>query len=404
MKERIEQLVKAGYSGIALVTSEEARAKCEMAAVASAMDYGLLTWDILSGLTTIDGILMGECKGNPGKLFQYLAGYVPADMENITDEDYDKYGSKLIVLLDFHQFLTNAQPVLIRALKDELARGKVLGRTIVFLGCKSNIPPELEKEVAIVDFALPDKEALEAVMRGLCSTNQLEPPENPDAVLTALQGQTTIEAECSMALSLVKTHKLDPRTIWYEKAQIVKKSGVLQFLDTDITFDSVGGYDAAREYYRLRQSAFTDEAKAYGLPSPRGVLVVGVQGGGKSLMGKALGNLLGLPILWGNMGNLRGGIQGQTEANTRLFMQTAEAVAPCILFIDEIEKGMAGYASDHQTTGGTGGRQLQMLLPWMEADNGVYIYATSNDISKLPPELLRKGRFDEIDRTVSLAA
>ena len=395
MKERIEELIRAGYPAIALVTSEEDRAKAELASVAQALGYQLWTWSLSTGLTTIDGVKLCD-EGKPGGAVQFLADLVPEDMGQATEEELEKCGNKLIVFLDYHMFLAQPNPMLVRALKDELARAKEIGRTLVFLGCKSAIPAEIEKDVAIVDFDLPDKGALKAVMEGLCSTNGVEVPENTDDILESMLGMTTTEAECALSLSLVTKKKLDPATIWHEKAQIVKKSGVLEFVETGITFDNVGGYDEARAYYEMRRRAFSDEAKAYGLPPPKGVLVVGVQGGGKSLMGHALSNLMSRPLIKCDFGNLRGGIQGESEQKMRTMIQTAEAVAPCILFMDEIEKGLAGYASDHMTTGGTGGRQLQMLLPWMEKANGVYIYATSNDITKLPPELMRKGRFDEI--------
>ena len=395
MKEHLEQLIRAGYSGISLATSEDARAVAEMLAVATALDYQLFTWSLTTGMTTIDGIKLCDA-GNPGAPLSYLAKLTPPDMTSITAEDYEKCGSKIIILKNYHMYLDQAAPPVIEAIKDELKRSKEIGRTIIFLGCKSVIPDELARDIINVEFGLPGKTELRAVLEGICATNEIEIPDNADDVLKALLGMTTTEAEAAMCLSLVIDKKLHPPTIWKQKARIVEKSGVLQFLETDVTFDKVGGYNEARTYFDNRRCAFSDAAQAYGLPPPKGVLVVGVQGGGKSLMGLALSDFLSMPIIRCDFGNLRGSLQGESEQKMRTMIQTAEAVSPCILFMDEIEKGLAGYASDHMTTGGTGGRQLQMLLPWMEKANGVYIYATSNDITKLPPELLRKGRFDEI--------
>jgi AAA+ superfamily predicted ATPase len=395
MNEQITQLIRAGYSGIYLVTAEEERAKAVLKDVAVALGYQIWTWTITEGGLDMAGATVCG-NDHPGSMLECLAGLVPTNMDEITDEDYQTFGNKLILLPDYHKFMDDCHPRLLRTLKEELARGKELGRVLVFMGCKQTIPPELEKDIIAVPFSLPTKPELGEVLDGICQSSNTDCTDQRDDVLQSLLGMTNNEAECALALSLVKTKTLDPQAIWREKAKIVQNSGVLQFLDTNVTFDGVGGYEEAQEYYDTRQLAFTEAARDYGLPLPKGVLVVGVQGCGKSLMGKALANKLGRLLLQCNFGDLRGGIQGESESKMRLMMQTAEALAPCILFMDEIEKGLAGYASDHLTTGGTGGRQLQMLLPWMEQDNGVYIYATSNDISKLPPEIMRRGRFDEI--------
>jgi len=222
-------------------------------------------------------------------------------------------------------------------------------------------------------------------------------PEQQEALLGAASGLTTIEAENAFALSVVETKTLDPVIIAREKAQAVKKSGLLELIETKESLDSVGGLDVLKSWLVRRKNAFSQKARDYGLPTPKGLLITGVPGTGKSLTAKATAAVFGTPLLRLDAGRIFGGLVGQSESNIRSFIQTAEAIAPCVLWLDEIEKGLAGSKSSGVTDGGTSARVFGSFISWMsEKTAPVFVVATANDVSQLPPELLRKGRWDEL--------
>jgi len=204
-----------------------------------------------------------------------------------------------------------------------------------------------------------------------------------------------MEAENALALSVVETGNVNPGIVAREKGNSLKKSGVLEIIENRETLDDIGGLDALKTWLLKRRDAFSARAREYGLPSPKGLLMVGIPGCGKSLTAKAAANALGRPLLKLDAGRLFGGLVGESEGNLRSAIAVAEAVAPCVLWIDEIEKGFShnGSASD----GGTSARVFGSFLSWMqEKQKPVFIVATANDVTALPPEFLRKGRWDEL--------
>jgi SpoVK/Ycf46/Vps4 family AAA+-type ATPase len=206
-----------------------------------------------------------------------------------------------------------------------------------------------------------------------------------------------MEAENAFALSVVETGGIDHKVIAREKARTLKKNGLVEVVEATTCLDDIGGLDLLKEWLVRRSGAFSASAKAYGLPAPKGLLIVGIPGTGKSLTAKATAGAFGLPLLRLDMGRVFGGIVGQSEANLRAVIQTAEAISPCVLWIDEIEKGFSGSSSSGSTDGGTSSRVFGSFLSWMqEKTKAVFVVATANDVSKLPPEFLRKGRFDEM--------
>jgi SpoVK/Ycf46/Vps4 family AAA+-type ATPase len=218
-----------------------------------------------------------------------------------------------------------------------------------------------------------------------------------EAALQSALGLTTTEAENAFALSVVETRGIDPKVIAREKARTLKRNGLVEVVEATTSLDDIGGLGQLKEWLQRRGGAFSASAKAYGLPAPKGLLIVGITGTGKSLTAKATAGAFGLPLLRLDMGRVFGGIVGQSEANLRSVIQTAEAIAPCVLWIDEIEKGFSGSKSSGSTDGGTSSRVFGSFLSWMqEKDQPVFVVATANDVSKLPPEFLRKGRFDEM--------
>jgi SpoVK/Ycf46/Vps4 family AAA+-type ATPase len=305
----------------------------------------------------------------------------------------------VVLLRDLQLHLDQSDPMLVRRLKDILRVAKSNGHAIILLGCRLKLPAELEHEITHVDFSLPDPARLGAVLDGILKSAKLKNVHEvvKEAALQSALGLTTTEAENAFALSVVETRGIDPKVIAREKARTLKRNGLVEVVEATTSLDDIGGLGQLKEWLQRRGGAFSASAKAYGLPAPKGLLIVGITGTGKSLTAKATAGAFGLPLLRLDMGRVFGGIVGQSEANLRSVIQTAEAIAPCVLWIDEIEKGFSGSKSSGSTDGGTSSRVFGSFLSWMqEKDQPVFVVATANDVSKLPPEFLRKGRFDEM--------
>ncbi len=383
MREKITHYIRAGYAGLYLVSHEEQRVEAELKAIAASLQHRLYAWSATTGLIdTADGTARGA--QDPMEVLGLLAE-LPDD--------------SIVLLRDYHVFLDDPNPLLLRQLKDQLRVGKTKGHTLAVLGCRLRLPPELEREFIVVDFTLPGAEALGEVLSGILkSTGKKRPsPESAAALIDAARGLTTTEAEDAFALSVVETGDLNPAVIAREKAQAVKKNGLLELIETGESLASIGGLDLLKDWLLKRREAFTPRAKEYGLPMPKGVLMLGIPGCGKSLTAKATASVFGVPLLRLDAGRIFAGLVGQSESNLRAVIQTAEAIAPCVLWIDELEKGFAGSRSSGSTDGGTSSRVFGSFISWMqEKRSPVFIVATANDVSQLPPEMLRKGRWDEL--------
>jgi ATP-dependent 26S proteasome regulatory subunit len=305
----------------------------------------------------------------------------------------------LILLRDFHLFLQDPNSILIRQLKDVLQEAKTKSKTLIILGCRMILPPELERELTVIEFALPGKEELRAVLWGIMESANIKSmeAETREKVIDAASGLTTIEAENAFALSVVQSKAIDPAIVAREKAQAVKKNGILELIETKETLDSIGGLDVLKEWLLKRRHAFGQKAIEYGLPTPKGLLILGIARTGKSLTAKATAKVFGVPLLKLDAGRIFAGLVGQSESNLRAVIQTAEAIAPCCLWIDEVEKGFSGTKSSNATDGGTSSRVFGSFLSWMQDKKApVFVVATANDVTQLPPEMLRKGRWDEL--------
>ena len=383
MKNIITRYVRAGYPGLFLCTAEEIRAEAVIRSVAEDLDYQLHAWSVTTGLVNT---ATGQGRDAPDPI---------AALEAI-----DTLPEKTIVVLrDFGLFLEDADPFLIRALRDALTKAKSTGQTLILVGCWHALPPELEREITRVDFELPTQQLLGEVLDGIVESAKLDAIEGlaREAALEAASGLTTVEAENAFALSVIETGAIEPGIIAREKANALKQSGLLEVIDTPVSLNDIGGLDALKAWLLQRRDAFTQKARDYGLPVPKGMLVLGVPGCGKSLTAKATASVYGVPLLKLDAGRLFGSLVGQSEANLRQAIQTAEAIAPCVLWIDELEKAFAGSGSSGSTDGGTSARVFGSLLNWLqEKTSPVFVVATANDVSQLPPEQLRKGRWDEV--------
>jgi ATP-dependent 26S proteasome regulatory subunit len=383
MFENIINFVRAGYSGLFIVSPEEARVEAEIKTVAERLKYRLYAWSVTSGLIDTGD---GQNKGaqDPLEAVQAIHG-LP---EN-----------SIVLLRDFHVFLADPNPILCRALKDALLDAKTQAKVLIFVGCRQVLPPELEREITMLEFRLPDKAQLGIVLDSIAESANMDKPANDDRgmILDAATGLTTMEAENAFALSVVERKCIVPEVVAREKAATVKKNGLLEICEVKEGLSDIGGLDVLKDWLIKRKDAFSQRAVDYGLPSPKGLLIIGIPGTGKSLTAKATASVFGRPLLKMDAGRLFGSLVGQSESNLRSVIQTAEAIAPCILWIDEIEKGFAGSKSSGMTDGGTSSRVFGSFVSWMQDKKApVFVVATANDVSALPPELLRKGRFDEL--------
>ena len=357
----------------------------ELKSVADTLEYSLCYWTPVSGLVNVTT----------------KSATNAADPLEALDAISEAQEKTIFVLKDLHLYLdtANPNPVLVRKMKDVLVSAKATSKTIIILGCRIVLPPELEREITALDFSLPDKDQLGAVLNGILESAKL-PPMDTDhrtKVLESAKGLTTIEAENAMALSVVEVKAVTSEIVAREKAQALRKGGILEVVEGRVNLDAVGGMDVLKSWLINRQQAFTERAAAYGLPTPKGLLILGIPGTGKSLTAKATASVFGIPLLRLDAGKLFGSLVGQSESNLRSAIATAEAISPCVLWIDELEKGFGGSKSSGSSDGGTSARVFGSFLNWLQEKTGmVFVVATANDISQLPPELLRKGRFDEI--------
>lgn len=385
----IEDLIRARYALVYIVSAEERRVEETLIDIGSRRNRRVMTWSCTQGLTALDGTeSYGDIK-DPLRALEFIGKY----------ED-----NALFVLRDFHPYLQD--PTVTRRLRDlnrDFKRGSAYHRHIVLLSSLLKIPTEIEKDMAVVDFDLPRPDDIAEIVDSLlASLPQLQTaartdPEVRQRVVDAAMGLTAEEAENTFSLSLIRKRDFDLDTIVGMKKSIIRKSGILEFYETKQNMGSVGGMEVLKDWLKKRRRSFTKEARDFGLPVPKGILLLGIPGCGKSLSAKAIGHEWQVPLLRLDVGKVFAGLVGQSEENMRKAIKTAEAVAPCILWLDELEKGFSGTQSSGSTDSGTTARVFASFLTWLqEKQSSVFVIATANNVHMLPPELLRKGRFDEI--------
>lgn len=318
---------------------------------------------------------------------------------------HDLEEPSLLLIEDGHLLLedTNAERGFVIWWLREMARIPASHSKCLILGSVTPTTPlELDKEMPLLHLPLPRRETLSIIFDDVVSEADLAPHqvEKSEALLDAALGLTIMEARLAFGKAIAVRERLTSTEIDYvisEKERIIRQSGVLEYFHPRTGWDEVGGLDALKRWLRNRGRAFSSQAKAFGLEPPRGALLLGVPGCGKSLTAKAVAGLWQFPLLRFDLGRVFGGVVGESEANMRKALEVAEAISPCILWIDEIEKGMAGAQSSGSLDSGVTARVMGTFLTWMqEKEAPVFVFATSNNISQLPPEMLRKGRFDEI--------
>lgn len=376
MKDKIVNYVKAGYSGLFIVSHEEQRVESELMAVAKQTKFALYDWTLTAGVVSIEK--------EPKAM---------ADTQEPLSmlKAFDSLPNKSILLArDFHMILDDKNPMVYRALKDSLTLAKNHNRVIVVVGCRLALPPELEKEMTVLEFSLPDRAQLREVMNSICASAKVKVCEDiAETFIDAATGLTTTEAENAFSLSIVEAKEMVASIIAREKANTIRKNGLLEIIDSKTTLSDIGGLENLKQDLNEKKGCFTKAAHDYGLPAPRGALLVGQPGTGKSLAALATKNIFNLPLLRLEAGKLFGSLVGQSETNWRTAHATAKAVAPCILWIDEVEGLFCGAQSSGQTDSGVTNRVIKAILQDMQFNSeGIYFVMTSNDIDGLPDPLI----------------
>jgi ATPase family associated with various cellular activities (AAA) len=388
-RREIALLVNSHYPIICLETWEETRATEILTQVAEDLVLPLYDWTLSQGMARLGGAPIY----NTQEPLQVLTQISALDSDG------------LYLLKDFHKDLS--QDIIVRKLRDISEKFRRARRAIFILAPSVVIPVELEKDVARFTLSLPDEQELgevaAATLRDLQRQYKIQvnlPPGQGPLVARALGGLTGQEARRVLNQAVLEKMKLDLGAISLirsVKGSLVRDQGVLEFLEPSEDLKSVGGLGRLKSWLDKRRGALTPEGERFGLEPPRGVLILGTQGCGKSLCAKAVAREWNMQLLKFDSSSLFDKYIGESEKNLRKSLQVAEAVAPAVLWIDEIEKMFPNAALHSESDGGLSMRIFGTFLTWMqEKKAAVFVVATSNDISALPPELLRKGRFDEI--------
>lgn len=382
-KKELNTYLRASISLIVVNTTEEERVIAGIRDVCNELGRSCVAWDSADGFKS-----MGNIESRMDQTEDPLIA-----LDNIQDHEE----STVFILKDFHAFWSNSQVK--RKLRNTAQKLKYSRKSIVITTPSLSLPDELKDEVVTINFDLPAFEELEKVFEQLLKTPNVKvnlTELGREKMIQAARGMTSNQAQRVFAKAIVSGGTLDDKdiaTVTNEKKQIVRQSEALEFYSTSESMDNVGGLDVLKEWLKLREKAFSREARSYGLPSPKGIALIGIPGTGKSLTAKMIGGLWKLPLLRLDVGSLFGSLVGESEERTRRALKIAETVAPCILWIDEIEKAFSTSYGDS----GTSQRVFADVLTWMqEKTSPCFVVATANNISALPPELLRKGRFDEI--------
>ncbi len=398
-QEELEVLIRARYPIIYVVSWEEERVEQCLREIAAKREKQLYVWTITQGIVR-SGAEPQRTKSGGGNTADPIAA-LDAVIQHVEPAIH--------LFKDFHRFTAEdrCNLTVIRRLRDVAYHLRDTYKSLVIVAPSMKISPDLAKDVTIVEFALPGvadfSRLLDRILEDVKDNPNVKVNLDADArerLLHAARGLTLKEAENVFAKTLVLRGKLDADDIgvvYSEKQQIVKKSGLLEYCEAEETFAHVAGLENLKQWLAKRRIAFTEKAARFGLPAPRGAMLVGVQGCGKSLCARAVSSLWNLPLLRFDLGQVFSSLVGSSEENIRRGIQTAESVAPAILWIDEIDKALAGAAGSAASDGGTAARVFGTLLTWLsEKTSPVFVICTANEIAHLPPELLRKGRLDEI--------
>ena len=377
-------LLKARYPIIYINTIEEDRVEYVIRKhIKASLNRSIYSWDFVDGYTNNPNN-EGFAKRNPLQALELI--------ERLTSET-----PALFLLKDFNRFLTDIS--ISRKLKNVSRILKLQPKTIIIIGSEFQIPKELQDLITVLQFNLPlESEINQELTRLVTSLNLKIDQQLFESLTRACQG-LSLERIRRVLSKIIATHKtIDEKSIdvlLSEKKQIISQTEILEYWAVNERIDDIGGVDKLKEWLKKRKTSFGLKASNYGLPTPRGLLLVGIQGTGKSLTAKAIASEWQLPLLKLDVGKLFGGIVGESESRLRQMIDVAETLSPCILWIDEIDKAFSN--SDNKGDSGTSNRVLATFISWLsEKTKPVFVVATANNVDMLPLEIIRKGRFDEI--------
>ena len=381
LKERLLEYVSACFTGLWVQTFEDSEALREIAELCREHHWPLATWDVDRGL---------EVAGLPADVAHAAGGGAdPIAAVKALAALAAPDGSAVLVLRNLHRQMGSLEVV--QAIAHQIEAGKQSRTFVVILSPVVQIPVELQKLFVVVEHDLPGREQLLGIARSLATEEgDLPAGRDLDLVLEAAAGLTRFEAEGAFSLSLVRKGRIDAEAVWQLKGQMLKKSGLLELHRGGERFGDLGGLEAVKSFC-LR--ALAREPGRPAAAKPRGVMLLGLPGSGKSAFCKALGNETGRPTLLFDVGTMMGSLVGESEANIRRALQLADAMQPCILLIDEVEKALAGVRSNGRSDGGVTARMFGAFLTWLaDHETDVFCVCTANDVSKLPPEFTQIGR------------
>lgn len=394
--EKLKDMLYAYYPTIYLQTYEYDRTWMKIRSIAksiisSGTDVNLYKWNCVEGLLEVspeEKIIKidDEPVLEPSMVLKYI--------HSIKDKSH----KDVFVLEDFNAYIEEDDVKFY--LRQISQKAKFRNTHVLVLSALYKLPVELEKYITVLATPLPDRKELEITLRGVeknCGLTLSVDMRNK--MVDAALGMTTMEADLAFCLAVVRDQLGEnaPYTVSSEKEQIIRKSGILDYFPKNENLKDVGGMDMLKDWLFKRKKAYEKNARDFGLEEPKGLLLLGVPGCGKSLTAKSIASFWNMPLLRLDIGKVFQGLVGSSEDNIRKAIATSEAVAPCVLWIDEIEKGLNGVQSSGSTDGGVTSRIFSTILTWMqEKTSPVFVVATANNINLLPPELLRKGRFDEI--------
>jgi ATP-dependent 26S proteasome regulatory subunit len=409
----VTALLRSRSPLLEVITPEEARAELSLIPAIARANFVAHTWDMAQGVRSATG------EDENADL-----GILPKDPDGLLDMIANRKGSRDVwILRDFHKWFDGggAGAITLRQLRN-IARPDGLpsnvaddAQAVIVLTPTLTVPPELANHMTVLDFPLPERQqiaellddAVESAVAGIMASPKNKLTETQvrericngslDAAVSSAVGLSGEQAQATFAKSLVQHHKLVPGSISAEKKRIISQDGLLEWIDPRPGgLANVGGLDLFKQHVLESAVAYSPEARAYGLPSPKGVFLMGISGCGKSELAKAIGSELNIPIVRMDLGKLKAKYVGDSEQNLRKALNTIDAIGACEVWVDEVEKGMAG-ATGGGSDGGVSQDALGAILTWMQERTGDgYVVFTANDVASLPPELMRKGRFDEV--------
>ncbi len=402
---RIINYIKAAYPILWLQTAEESRAERELLNIAKKMQRRISVWSFTEGFLNL------QEDGKESRASGDASSEDPIEaLKKIKDEAANV--GQIYIFRDLHAFFNN--PKVVRLLRDIAREFKQGKKVLVVLSPLNKLPPEAERDITLVDYELPNRPVITKIWDNMYAKNKTAivktngdkefSADEHEKISQAALGLTTVEAENAFGKAVIEWAALPiedrpsiSALVMKEKAAAVKKSGILEYFERRESIKDIGGLEALKSWLDVRKRALSLSAREFGLPMPRGILLVGLPGCGKSLVAKATAGILGVPLIRFDIGRVFAGLVGQSEMNMRSALQTIDAIGNCVVWIDEMEKAFAGMGSSSTTDSGVSQRVFGSLITWMqEKSSPSFMVATVNRIEGLPPELLRKGRFDEI--------